>query len=73
MPAESPQRRILGKWSDYSYETMTKKLKMCGPGPAGISTRGSLCRVILGPRVPCTAVLALLITSRVVSRVIGIC
>ena len=49
MPEESPQRHILDKWSDYSYETMTKKLKMCGPVPAGISTRGSLCRVILDP------------------------
>lgn len=31
MPEESPQRRILDKWSDYSYETMTKKVENVWP------------------------------------------
>ena len=52
MPEEIPQRRILDKWSDYSYETMTKKLKLCGPSTCQDLHKGFIMQGYLG--TPCT-------------------
>ena len=71
IPKEGPLGCTVEKWSDFSCEPMTKR-KMNNAWSQSLLGAPHLCRIILGPCIPCTVTLAVLIMFFAVSRVIDL-
>ena len=59
IPKESPLGCTVDKWSDFICEPMTKR-KMNNAWSQSLLGAPHLCRIILGPCIPCTVTLSVL-------------